>query len=166
MTNQTQWISRKKQQQQKKDAERPTWQRVGGLLLSLALAVGGLIMVLVGSVQTAEGTGLVGVRGTFTIDFCTSEGSGKSRHHNCYGDFVAHGDSPADKVSGRLDNGDDYASNTKIAAVKDIVRGGDHYRETGIGETALSLFTTMGPSLLLLALGIHWTRKWARALRT
>jgi hypothetical protein len=161
VTSQTQRISQKKKQ----DSEKPTWRRVGHVLLGLALAAVGFIMLLVSGVQAVEGTGLVGVRGTFTVDFC-ERGDSKTVNHECSGDFVAHGDSPDEKVSGRLDNGEDYASSTAVDAVGDIVRGGDHYRETGAGEMAMSLAAGLGPSLLCLALGIHWTRRWARALRT
>lgn len=161
VTSQTQRIPRKRQQQRKKDAARPTWQRVGALRGALALAASGLMMVLATGVQMLEETGLVGVRGTFTVDYCPS-GNRKSSPP-CYGDFVAHGDSPAKKVSGRLDKAGDYASGTKVAAVKDIVSAEGRYRETNTGETALSLVTALC-ILLCLALGTHWTHNWPRAL--
>lgn len=155
-------ISQQKRKQQN-DSERPTWRRVGHLLLGLALAAVGLIMTLAVGVQAVERTGLVGVRGTFTVDFCVS-GDSKTVNHECSGYFFARGDRPDEKVSGRLGNGEEYESGTKVEAVKDIVRGEGHYQETGAGETAMSLVPA-GASLLCLALGIHWARRWARALR-
>lgn len=161
VTSQTQRISQKKQQ---KDSEQPKWRKVGHVLLGLALAVFSLIMLLALGVQAVEETGLVGVRGTFTVDVC-EKGNSKTINHHCFGNFVARGDSPDKKISGHLDNGEDYESSTNVAAVKDIVWGESNYRETGAGETAMSLFGGLGPGLLCLPLGIHWARRWARALR-
>lgn len=138
---------------------------MGGLLVGLVVTVTGLTLVLGLGVQAVEDTGLVGERGTFTVDSCDHNPAPKHFSRPCFGDFVAHGDSPDEKIPGRLDNASGYPDDTKVDAVKDIVLGAHHFRKTGTGEVTTSLLV-MCTMLLVLWLGVHWTRKWARTLRT
>ncbi|MGI5473064.1 hypothetical protein [Streptomyces sp. CA-132043] len=144
---------------------KPAWGwRAIGLLLGLAILLVGAGTVVVNGVQGVRGTGLVGTRGTFTVDYCIDTNpSRKNSDYECGGDFAPRDGSADDGWSGKLENGDDYRAGTKLA-VAEAWSSEWRFREVGVGAVLESgMWFCFG--LVFLAMGFFQSRKWAKSFK-
>ncbi|MEU8914400.1 hypothetical protein [Streptomyces nigrescens] len=158
-------ISRKPSTKRQKEPK-PAWGwRVAGLMLGLVLSLVGAGAVFVNSVQGVQATGLVGTRGTFTVDYCTDTNpSGKNSDYECGGDFIPRGGDTDDGWSGTLENADDYSAGEKRDVVKSWLGSEWRFREVGVGATLGSvMWFCMG--LVILAMGASQVRTWGKSFK-
>ncbi|MEU9118184.1 hypothetical protein AB0D04_42360 [Streptomyces sp. NPDC048483] len=154
--------ARKKQQREPK----PAWGwRATGLLLGLALTLVGAGAVVVNGVQGVQATGLVGTRGTFTVDYCMDTNSSrKHSDYECGGDFTPRGGDADDGWSGTLENADNYPAGKKLDVVEAWVGSDQHFREIGVGAALESvLWFCIG--LVILTMGALQCRKSAKSFK-
>lgn len=136
-----------------------------GLLIGFTLALVGIGAVVVNGVQGVQATGLVGTRGTFTVEYCSDTNpSGKNSDYECRGTFAARGEEGGDRRSGTLENADDYPAGERLEVVEGWVGSSANLRETGVGETLGSVMW-MGFGLVILAMGVVQSRKWAKSFK-
>ncbi|WP_328686988.1 hypothetical protein OHT20_35240 [Streptomyces caniferus] len=150
--------------QQKKPKPARGW-RVTGLLLGLVIAFAGADAVLVSAVHGVQATGLVGTRGTFTVDYCTDTNpSRKNSDYECGGVFVPRGGVVDDGWHGRLENADDYPAGEKLDVVETWLGSDMRFREVGVGA-ALASVMWLCFGLVILAMGAFQVRKWAKSFK-
>ena len=154
-----------REQSKKRPREpKPAWGwRVTGVILGLVLTLVGAGAVFLNGVQGVQATGLVGTRGTFTVDYCLDTNpSRKNSDYECGGDFLPRGGTADDEWSGRLENADDYAAGEKRDVVESWVGSEGHFREVGVGA-ALGSVVWFGIGLVILAMGAFQVRKWVKS---
>lgn len=143
---------------------RPAWGwRITGLLLGIAITLVGAGALVVNGVQAVQATGLVGPRGTFTVDHCWETSGGMWPDHKCRGTFDPDAPEYADR-RGTLENADDHPAGTRFDVVEGAVGSDGYFRETGVLATLGSLWWLCF-GLVLLLWGFLTSRKWARSFR-
>lgn len=158
--------SKKQQKPKPQSKPKPAWGwRVAGVMLGLVISLVGAGAVFVNSVQGVQATGLVGKRGTFTVDYCTDTNpSGKNSDYECEGDFSPRGGDADDPWSGTLENADDYSAGEKLDVVKSWLGSEWRFREVGVGATLGSvLWFCIG--LVILALGVSQVSTWVKSFK-
>ncbi|TJZ44588.1 hypothetical protein FCH28_30130 [Streptomyces piniterrae] len=145
---------------------KPAWGwRVVGLLIGFALALIGVGGVIVNGIQGVQATGLVGTRGTFTVDYCSDTNpSGKNSDYECRGTFAAPAEDGGDRWRGTLENAEDYPTGENLDVVEGWVGSSKNFRETGVGATLGSVMWLCF-ALISLAMGVAQLRKWARSFK-
>jgi hypothetical protein len=143
---------------------KPAWGwRIVGLLLGLAITLAGAGAVIVNGVQGVQATGLVGTRGTFTVDHCYKASNGKWPDYKCRGTFAPRAAESADR-RGTLENAEDFPAGKKLDVVEGSVGSERNFRETGVGTTLGSVMW-MCCGLVFLPWGFLTTRKWAKSFK-
>ncbi|MGH3324174.1 MAG: hypothetical protein ACRDOV_07065 [Streptomyces sp.] len=137
--------------------------RIVGLMLGLAITLVGAGTLIVNGVQGVQATGLVGVRGTFTVDFCYEASSRAWPDYKCRGTFDPRAAEYANRDA-TLENTDDNPAGTKLDVVEGSVGSDGYFRETGVWATLGSLWWLCF-GLLFLPWGYFTCRKWARAFK-
>ncbi|MGW1373782.1 hypothetical protein ACWD6P_05800 [Streptomyces sp. NPDC002446] len=170
--NDKQQQSDKKRQGDKKPGDarqqgekKPAWGwRVLGLLLGIVLLLIGAGAVFVNSVQGVQATGLVGTRGTFTVDYCSDTNpGGKNSDYECRGTVVVPAEG-GDPERGTLENAEDYPAGTKLDVAEGWLGSGEKFRETGVGATLGSVMWLFF-GLVTLAMGVAQSSKWAKSFK-
>lgn len=134
-----------------------------GLLLGVAITLCGVGTLIVNGVQGVQATGLVGERGTFTVDYCYESGGGKWPDYHCRGPYSPDSAEYSDRVD-TLENAEDYPAGERLDVVEGSVGTDNHLRETGVGATLGSvMWFCFG--LVMLPWGVQTTRKWAKTFR-
>ncbi|MET8679874.1 hypothetical protein ABZW18_20405 [Streptomyces sp. NPDC004647] len=154
----------RKPSEKRRGESKPAWGwRIVGLLLGLAITLVGAGAVIVNSVQGVQATGLVGTRGTFTVDYCYETSSGKWPDYKCRGTFAPRAAESADR-RGPLENAENYPAGEKLDVVEGSVGAEGYFRETGVGATLGSvMWLCFG--LVFLLWGVLTSRKWAKSFK-